>query len=133
MYLLASFILQNFKKILRADTELWRCAIFWPKMAHLSWTYFLVQTIIITFIYLLAPFIVQKILSADQLWGSKIFWPKMVHFPKWEVFQKTCWWALFLSFMSIYMQKIKSEINLKVNYWRLKNTEISLAERHFWL
>ena len=40
MYLLAPFILQNFKKILRADPELWGCAIFGPKMAHLSWTKF---------------------------------------------------------------------------------------------
>ena len=38
MYLLAPFILQNFKKILMIDSELWRCAIFGPKMAHLSWT-----------------------------------------------------------------------------------------------
>ena len=36
MYLLAPFILQNFKKILRADPELW--GIFGPKTAHLSWT-----------------------------------------------------------------------------------------------
>ena len=34
MYLLAPFILQNFKKV----PELWRCAIFGPKIAHLSWT-----------------------------------------------------------------------------------------------
>ena len=33
----ASFILQNSKKILAADPELWGCAIFGPKMAHLSW------------------------------------------------------------------------------------------------
>ena len=30
----APFILQNFEKILRADPELWGCAIFGPKMAH---------------------------------------------------------------------------------------------------
>ena len=28
----------KFKKILTADPELWGCAIFRPKMAHLSWT-----------------------------------------------------------------------------------------------
>ena len=61
MYLSAPFILQNFKKILRADLELWGCAIFKPKMAHLSWTnFFLAQTIIITFLYLLALFTVQN-------------------------------------------------------------------------
>ena len=36
MYVLAPFILQNFKKILRAEPELPGCAIFGPKMAHLS-------------------------------------------------------------------------------------------------
>ena len=56
---------------------------------------FLAQTIIITFIYLLAFFISQnlkKILSADpELWLCPIFGPKMAHFPKLEFFfQKTC-------------------------------------------
>ena len=60
---------------------------FGPKMVHLSWTkFFLVQTIIITFIYLLALFIVQnfqKILTVDpELWGCVIFGPKMVHLPQ---------------------------------------------------
>ena len=36
MYLLAPFIRQNFKKIVRADPEFWECAIFGHKMAHLS-------------------------------------------------------------------------------------------------
>ena len=40
MYLLAPFILQNFWKILRGNPELSRCAIFGPKMTHLSWTNF---------------------------------------------------------------------------------------------
>ena len=43
-------------------------------------------TIIITFIYLMALFIVQsfkKILPADpELWGRAIFGPKMVHLPQ---------------------------------------------------
>ena len=62
MYLLTPLILQNFKKILSADPELWRCVIFRLKMAHLSWkNFFLAQNIIITFIYLLAAFIVQNL------------------------------------------------------------------------
>ena len=47
---------------------------------------FLVQTIIITFIYLLVLFIVQhlkKIFTADlELWGCAIFGAKMVHLPQ---------------------------------------------------
>ena len=61
IYLLAPVILQNLKKILRADPDLWGFAIVRPKMAHLSWTIFFVQNIIITFIYLLALFIVQNL------------------------------------------------------------------------
>ena len=32
-YLMAPFIVQNFKKILPADPELWRCAIFGPNLS----------------------------------------------------------------------------------------------------
>ena len=35
MHLLNPFIVQNFKKILRVDQELWGCTIFCPKMACL--------------------------------------------------------------------------------------------------
>ena len=34
IYLLASFTVQNLKKVLPADPELWGCAIFGLKMAH---------------------------------------------------------------------------------------------------
>ena len=62
-----------------------------PKYPNLSWTKFLVQTIIITFIYLLALFIGQnlkkKILAADpELWGCTIFGPKIVHLPQTKSF-----------------------------------------------
>ena len=61
MYLLGNFILQNFKKTVRVDPKLLGWAIFGPKMAHLLWTnFFGVQTIVITFIYLLVLFIVQN-------------------------------------------------------------------------
>ena len=36
MQLLAPFIVQIFKKILRADPKLWQCVSFSPKMVHLS-------------------------------------------------------------------------------------------------
>ena len=98
MYLLALFILQNFKKV----PELRGCAIFRSKMDYWSWTkFFLVQTIIITFIYLLALFIGQnfkKILTADpELWGCAIFRPKMVYLPKTKFFGK-----LLISLSSTY-------------------------------
>ena len=64
MYLLASFFLHKFLKILRTDPE-----CHFRRMCHLQaqnspfvmTKVFLVQTIIITFIYLLALFIVQNL------------------------------------------------------------------------
>ena len=39
--LLAPFIVQQFKKILPGDPELWGCTIFGPKMTHLpKWEFF---------------------------------------------------------------------------------------------
>ena len=51
MHLLAPFILRNSEKVLRANPELQGCAIFEPKMSIRPEQFFLVQTIIITFIY----------------------------------------------------------------------------------
>ena len=95
--------------------------------------FFLKKIINIIFIYLLAPFIVQnlkKSLTADpELWGCISFGPKIAHLPKWDFFQKTCSFHSSLSTC----QRPKSEIHLLMKYWRLKNTEISLAENNFWL
>ena len=44
MYLLASFILQFFQNIFRANPELWGCAIVEAKTAHSSWTNFFFGT-----------------------------------------------------------------------------------------
>ena len=41
IYLLAPFIVQNLKKLLPADPELWGCAFFGPKMTHFpKWEFF---------------------------------------------------------------------------------------------
>ena len=62
MYLLARFILQNFKKILGANPELWGCVIFGPQMVHLpQFFFFFFEKINNIFIYLLAPFILQNL------------------------------------------------------------------------
>ena len=73
--------------------------------------FFLWKIINITLIYLLAPFIVQnftkffqRIQSYEhaQILGTK--WPIS---PNGNFFQKTCLWALFLSFMLICIPKTK--------------------------
>ena len=141
MYLLNPFILQDFKKKLRVDSDLWGCAPSlgpkWPICPKWPNKNILVQTIIITLIYLLALFIEQnlkKILPVDpEPWECTIFGPKMTHFHKWEIFQKTCYIAVFFYSCLSTCQKSKSDINLLVKYWWLKNTEISLAESHLCL
>ena len=67
IYLLALFIVQNFKKILTVNPEVWGCIIFEPQMVHLPQKN-VFEKINIIFIYLLAPFILQnfkKILKAN--------------------------------------------------------------------
>ena len=82
MYLLAPFILQNFKKIHRADPELQiqMCHFRDQNGPFVMNKIFLVQTIIITFIYLLALFTVQnlkkflprisRVLRMCHFWGQ---------------------------------------------------------------
>ena len=138
IYLLALFIVQNLKKFL-LQIQSYEDAPF----LGLEWSiypkqFFWGEIIKIILIYLLAPFIAQnlkKILPANpDLWQCAIFGPKMAHFPKWQFFfrkpvNEPCFFYSCLSTC----QKSKSDINLLVKYWRLKNTEISLAESHFWL
>ena len=93
IYLLFPFILQNFKKILRANPELWGCAIFGHRIAQFVLNkIYLVQTIIITFIYLFSLFTGQNfknILTANpELWRCIIFGPKMLHLPQTKNFEK---------------------------------------------
>ena len=77
MYLLAPFILQNFKKILRADPELWGCAIFGPKMAHLSWTKFFWYKPLLLLSSTYWPFSLCKIWK-NSYSGSRVM--RMCHF-----------------------------------------------------
>ena len=62
------------------------------------------------------------------------FWTQNGPFPQMRIFfrkpvNEICFFHSCLSTC----QKSKSDINLLVKYWRLKNTEISLAESHFWI
>ena len=85
MHLLAPFILQNFKKIPRTNPELRMCHFWAQNSPFVMSKTFLVQTII-TFIYLLAPFIVQIQSYEDaQILGQK--WPIS---PNANFFQKAC-------------------------------------------
>ena len=134
---MALFIEQNFKKILTTDPELWGCTIFGPKMVQLPQTKnFSEKNINIVFIYLLTLFIKQNfknILKADpELLGwCTIFGPKMAHLPKWKFFSEYLLISL-VPFIHAYLHA-KNQSQILMKYWRLKNTEISLAKSHFWL
>ena len=101
---------------------------------------FLVQTIIITFIYLLAIFIGPFHCSKFQKHsysGSRVmkmhhFWVQNSPFVQMRIFSENL--LMLYSFHSCLStcQKSRSGINLLVKYWQLKNTEISLAESYFW-
>ena len=68
MYILATFILLNYKKILRVDPELQSQSIFRPKKT-ISQNVIFEKTIKLIFMFLLAPFTMQnlkkKILRVD--------------------------------------------------------------------
>ena len=73
-YLLATFILQNFKNILRADPELSGCAIFGPKMAHLSYTKLFWYKPLLLLSFILWSFSLCKILK-KFLQRMQSYWP----------------------------------------------------------
>ena len=80
-------MLQNFKKTVRVDPKLRGWAIFGLKMAHLLWpNFFWVQTIVITFTYLLVLFIVQNFKKSWQRIQSydnaPFLYPKLTICPK---------------------------------------------------
>ena len=93
MYLLVSFILQNFKKILRADPELWDVPFSGPKWPLCpDQIFFLVQAIIIILIYLLVFSIVQNLkefLQRIQSYEDAPFLdPKRSMWPQTNIFWK---------------------------------------------
>ena len=90
----------------------------------------------IIFIYLLVPFTVQnlkKFLQQIQSYEDvPFFGPKWLICPNYNFFRKPVHKPCsFHSCLSIF-QKSNSDINLLMKYFQLKNTEISLAENHFW-
>ena len=121
----------KFKKFLQRIQNYEDAPFLGPKWSICPKQIFLCKIINIILIYLLTPY--------PELWGCTIFRPKMAYYWPFGLFQmriffrkrvyEPCFFHLCLSIS----QKSKSDINLLVKYWKLKNTEISLAESHFWL
>ena len=84
MYLLACSTLQKFKRIVRADPELSHGPFLGTKQPICPEQFFLAQIIIITFICLLALFIVQNLqnsYSRSKIVTMPYFELKMVQLP----------------------------------------------------
>ena len=119
------------------DPELWRCPIFVPKMVHLLQTNFFMEDYYCNSHLPIIPLhcakflrkLSQQIQSYEhvQFLGPK--WPILPNEIFYRNVHEPCFFYLCLSTW----QKSKSDINLLVKYWWLKNTEISLAESHFCL
>ena len=115
MYLLAFFILQHSKNI-RIDSELWGCAPFWAQNGPFVLNKnFLVQTIVITFIYVLVlstgqnlKKFLQRIQNYDD--GPKIFGPKMVHLPPQNFFLKSYYYHSHLPIRPFHCAKFFKKI-----------------------
>ena len=136
---MALFIVQNFKKLLQRIRGYEDAPFLGPKWSTCPKQTFFWKIINIILIYLpIIPFNwakLKKNLPVDpELWGCAIFGPRMAHFPKWELFSENLLMSL-VSFIHAYLQAKNQSlnINLLVKYWWLKNTEISLAQSHFWL
>ena len=85
--LLAPFILQNFKKILRANPELWGCAIFETKIPQFVLNKFFWYKPLLLLLSTYWPFLLGKIfkniLAEDpEFWACAIFGPQIVHLPE---------------------------------------------------
>ena len=131
-YLLAFFIALNLKKLLTGDPELWRSANFGPNMVHFPKHFFFGGKIVIIFIYLLAPFIVPNLLKSLTA-DPPFFVPKWATSPNDKFFRKPVNEPCYFHSCLYACQKSKSDINLLMKHWRLKKTEMPLADSHFWL
>ena len=140
IYLSALFIGQNLKKNSNSRSRIMRMCHFWAQNGPFAPNkIFFWKILNITLIYLLASFIAQNF-KKNSSSGSRImrmhnFWNQNDPFPQMRIFlgkpvHEPCF---FHSCLSSTCQKLKSNINLLVKYWWLKNTEISLAESNFWL
>ena len=128
----------KFKKNYYSRSRVMRCANSGPKMVHLPETFFFGKRLLISFSSTYWPLLLckifKKILTADRVRRMCHFWVQNSTFAQARIFfrkpvNKPCF---FHSHLSTW-QKSKSDINLWMKYWRLKNTEISLAKSHFWL
>ena len=108
MYLLAPFILQNFKRTLTADPELW-CAILEPRWPICPEQNFFGKNHYYYFHLPIGPFQCakfKKILTVDpELWGCTIFGPKMVCLSQTEIFLEKIIKIIFIYLLAPFIEQ----------------------------
>ena len=115
-----------------SESRVVRMHHFWAQNGPFAPNCFL-KIINIILIYLLASFIVQNFKNSSS--GSRVmmmhnFWAQNGQFAQMSIFfRKPVNEPCFFHWCLSTCQKSKSDINLLVKYWQLKNTEISLAKR----
>ena len=126
MYLLAPFILQNFKKILRADPELWGCTIFGPKMVHLPQTKLFLENYWCHSHLPISSFHWAKLLKNSSS-GSRVmrmcnFWAQNGPFPQMRIFSENLLMSL-VSFIHAYLHA-KNQSQILIYQWNIDNWRI---------
>ena len=118
MYLLAPFILQNFKEFLRTNPELWGCLIFGPKTAHLSWTNFFGTN---HYFHLpIGPFHCAKLKKLQQIQSyedAPFLGPKWSSCPKQIFFWKIITIILTYLLAPFIVQNLKKILPADPNLW----------------
>ena len=129
--LLALFILQNFEKNSYSWSRVMRISHF-PFALKFFFCY--KPILLLSSIYW--PFALCKILRFLQQNQCSEDAPFLG--PKWPIYPNDIFFAKLNKPWSFHSclstsQKSKSDFNLLMKYWRLKNTEIILGKSHFWL
>ena len=132
---MSSFHSAKFKKTLRVDPELWGCAIFGSKMAHLPWTIFFGTNYCYYFHLPIDPFHCakfKKILKADlELWRCTISGSKMVHFPQANFFLENYFYHFHLSIGPFHFSKLKKNPSSRSRVIRMCNFWAQNGENFF--
>ena len=113
----------KFKKILTADPELWRCAIFEPKMVYLPQTIFFFGKLLLSFSSTYYPLSLSKIFKNSSS-GSRVirmrnFWAQNGPFAKMRIFSENLLMSLVSSIHAYLYAKNQSQILIYL--WNIDN------------
>ena len=111
---------------------------FWAQKDPFAPHNFFFGKLLISFYHLLAPFIVQNLKKNIFQWiqsyeDVQFLSPKWLISPNENFLRKPVNEPCFFYWCLCTCKRSKSDVNLLVKYWWLKNSEISLTKSHFWL